>query len=93
MGLFSGSGRTDDPQKKYEDYRKDYPKDDSARKTAKDITDGKIPPQHIGKKSLEVKKQELISHIQNYQETFNSAELNVWQNRLNVLNNALQTKD
>ena len=71
-----------------------FHKDDSRpvsqpRKEARDITSGKSKPHHIGPKSKEVKKQELISHIQNYQETFNSAELNVWENRLNVLKAAL----
>ena len=59
------------------------------RKEAKDITSNKVKPHHIGPKSKEVKKQELISHIQNYQETFNSAELNVWENILNQLRQAL----
>lgn len=59
------------------------------RKEARDITSGKDKPRHIGPKSKEVKKQELVSHIQNYQETFNSAELNVWENKLNQLKSAL----
>ena len=59
------------------------------RKEAKDITSGKSKPHFIGPKSKEVKKQELVSHIQNFQETFNSAELNVWENKFNVLKAAL----
>jgi hypothetical protein len=100
MGLFSGSGRKntgrtdkysdESPKKDYDDYRKDYPNDNKQpRKDAKDITDGKIKPKHLGKKSIEVRKQELTSHIQNFRETFNSAELNVWENKLNQLKSAL----
>ena len=63
------------------------------RREAKDITSGKEKPHHIGKKTKEVKQQELISHIQNYQETFNSAELNNWTNKLDQLTQALRNND
>ena len=63
------------------------------RREAHDITIGKVKPHFIGKKTIEVKQQELISHIQNYQETFNSAELNVWENKLNHLRSALLSND
>lgn len=61
---------------------KDYNPNDSPRKQAKDITSGKVKPHFIGKKSKEVQKQELISHIQNYQETFNNQETKAWKSRL-----------
>lgn len=74
-------------------FQKDDSKVSEPRKEAKDITFGKTKPHFIGPKSKEVKKQELISHIQNYQETFNSAELNVWQNKLGQLTQALYHSD
>jgi len=89
------TGRTDkysdeSPKKDYDDYRKDYPNDNKEpRKTAKDITDGKIKPIHIGGKSIEVKKQELVSHIQNYQETFNNQETKAWKAKLRELLEAI----
>lgn len=39
---------------------------------------GKIISQ---KKSKEMIQQELISHLQNFQETFNEVELNIWRSR------------
>lgn len=90
------TGRTDKysdetPRKDYGDYRKDYPNDNkNPRKEAKDITDGKINPKYIGIKTIEVLKQEIKSVIQNYQETFNSAELNEWENKLQRLVHELQ---
>lgn len=90
------TGRTDKysdetPEKDFKDYRKDYPNDNKEpRKEAKDITDGKTKPHFIGRKSKEVQKQELISHIQNYQETFNNAETKVWKNRLKELMEKLE---
>lgn len=78
------TGRTDkysdeSPKKDYQDYRSDYPKaEETARKISKDISDGKLKPQHIGKKSMEVRKQELISHVQNFRETFTNAEKKDW---------------
>ena len=65
----------------------------SPRTESHDITTGKSKPHHIGKKTIEVKRQELISHIQNYQETFNSAELNNWLMKLDQLTQALRNKD
>jgi hypothetical protein len=85
------TGRTDKysdetPKKDYEDYRSDYPKaDETARKISKDITDGKIKPRFIGGKSIEVRIQELTSHIQNYQETFNNQQRKAWKNKLSDL--------
>src|SRR3990167_4249003 len=74
------------PIQDYQDYRSDYPKaEETARKISKDITDGKLKPQHIGKKSLEVKKQELISHIQNFKDTFSNAEKKAWNGKRDEL--------
>lgn len=91
------TGRTDkysdeDPLKDYQDYRKDFPKDkETARDTAKKISSGDIPPQHIGPKSLEVKKQELISHVQNMPEFFlNSVVQNLYFAKLEKLMNDLR---
>mgnify|MGYP000181629915 CR=1 FL=1 len=50
----------------------------SPRDISKEITQGVRKPEHIGKKTIEVKKQELISHIQNYMETFSNAEKKAW---------------
>jgi hypothetical protein len=89
------TGRTDkysdeNPRKDYADYRKDYPNDNKEpRKIAKDITDGKIPPRFIGPKSIEVKKQELIAHLQNFQETFNSVQFNNWKSQAEHLLNQI----
>ena len=101
MGIQFGSGRKDTgrqdkysdetPKKDYQDYRTDYPKaEETARKIAKDITDGKRKPEHIGVKSREVQKQELISHIQNYRETFNNQEKKAWKIKLSGLMEALE---
>lgn len=60
------------------------------REIAKDISDGKIKPRHIGPRSFEVIQQETISHIQNFQETFNSVELNMWENKLSMLTEELK---
>ncbi len=90
------TGRTDKysdetPRKDYQDYRKDYPKEDeTARKEAKDITDGKTKPHFIGPKSVAVKRQELIAHLNSYQETFNSVEDNEWLSKANDLLNKLR---
>ena len=100
MGIHFGSGRADtgrtdkysdeDPKKDYQDYRTDYPKgSEDARKQAEDISKKLKAPHHIGVKSPEVKKQELISHIQNYQETFNWEQKKEWRNRLNELRDQL----
>lgn len=68
------------PKEAYDAYRKEYPNDNKEpRKISKDISDNKIKPTHIGKKSIEVKKQELVSHLQNFQETFNSVQYNIWK--------------
>jgi hypothetical protein len=78
------------PEKDYADYTKDYPNDNKEpRKIAKDITDGVIKPRHIGSRSLEVKKQELIAHIQSYQETFNNQQSKAWKNKFKELTEAL----
>lgn len=90
------TGRTDKysdetPKKDYQDYRRDFPKEEeTARKIAKEITDGVRKPQHIGRKSLEVRKQELISHIQNFKETFNNADKKEWMNKKDELVRALE---
>ena len=103
MGIFKDTGRKDTgrtdkysdetPKKDYQDYRKDYPKgEETARKIAKEITDDIRKPQHIGKKTIEVKKQELISHIQNFQETFTNAEKKEWLNKKDELVRELESK-
>lgn len=100
MGIHFNSGRKDTgrtdkysdetPLKDYQDYRNDYPlKDENAREIARDITLKKRPVQFIGKKSLEVRKQELVSHIQSYQETFSHQAKKAWINKLKELNEAL----
>ena len=75
--------------------RKDQPKEkknskQTPREIAKDITLGKKKPQHIGPRSIEVVQQELTSIIQNYQETFNPAEQNEWENKVQRLIHELQ---
>jgi len=101
MPIFKGSGRKDtgrtdkysdeSPAKDYADYRKDYPlAEETARKQAKDISDGKVKPHFIGKKSIEVKKQELIAHLNNFQETFNSVEFNNWKSYADHLLNQIK---
>ena len=85
------TGRTDKysnetPRKDYGDYRNDYPKaGEDARVRAEAITKKVHSPQHIGGRTPEVKKQSLISHIQNYQETFNNQESKAWKNILREL--------
>ena len=92
------TGRTDkysdeSPKKDYQDYRSDYPKsEETSRKISKDITDGKLKPQHIGRKSLEVRKQEFISHIQNFKETFSNAEKKQWLYKKDELVRNLESK-
>lgn len=89
------TGRTDKysdetPKKDYQDYKSDYPTDkETARKEAREITLKIKAPHFIGKKSVEAKKQELTSHIQSYQETFNNAEVKVWKNKFKELTEAL----
>ena len=79
------------PKKDYQDYRSDYPKSEEiARKISKDITDGKLKPQHIGRKSIEVRKQEIVSHIQNFKETFSNAEKKAWMGKKDELVRALE---
>ena len=90
------TGRTDKysdetPLKDYQDYRKDYPKsEETARKISKDITEGRLKPQHIGRKSIEVRKQELVSHIQNFNDSFTNAEKKAWMNKKDELVRALE---
>lgn len=90
------TGRTDEysnesPKKDYQDYRRDYPKEEeTARKISKEITDGVRKPEHIGRKSLEVRKQELVSHIQNFKETFSNTEKKNWMNKKDELVRALE---
>ena len=84
------TGRTDKysdetPSKDYKDYRKDYPKEnETARNKAEDISKTK-KEKFIGDKSFESRKQELISHIQNYKETFSNAEHKIWLAKFDVL--------
>jgi hypothetical protein len=92
------TGRTDkysdeSPKKDYQDYRSDYPKsEETARKISKDITDGNLKPQHIGSKSFLIRKQELISHIQNFKETFSNAEKKIWLVKRDELLRNLENK-
>ena len=85
------TGRTDKysnetPRKDFKDYRTDYPKaGEDARVKAEAITKKVHSPQYIGGRTPEVKKQSLISHIQNYQETFNNQESKAWKNILREL--------
>ena len=65
---------------------------ETPRTIAKEISQGIRKPQHIGKKTVEVKKQELISHIQNFQETFTNAEKKSWLNRKDELVRELESK-
>lgn len=91
------TGRTDKysdetPKKDFQDYRSDYPKvEETARVISKEISDGIRKPQHIGKKSIEVKKQELVSHIQNFKETFTNAEKKAWMGKKDELVRALES--
>ena len=97
MGIHFGTGRKDTgrtdkysdetPLKDYQDYRNDNPIDDS-RKQSSDISKGLVPPHHIGGKTVQVKKQELIAHIQIYQETFSKHERKEWLNKLGELKDA-----
>ena len=89
------TGRTDkysdeSPKKDFADYRKDYPNDNKEpRKEAKDISDRKTKPYFIGPKSIEAKKQELISHIQNRKETDNRQMIKEWKSKLKILEDQL----
>ena len=69
-----------------------FGQESTPREISKAITAGEIPPQHIGKKSFEVKKQELISHIQNYQENFTNAEKKAWFGKKEDLVRALESR-
>ena len=64
----------------YKDYENKTPREQAVR-----ISKGIDKPHHIGVKSTEVKKQELISHIQSFQETFNNQEMKLWKNKLREL--------
>ena len=69
-----------------------FGKESTPREISKAITAGKIPPHHIGPKSFEVKKQELISHVQNYQEIFTNAEKKAWFGKKEELVRALESR-
>ena len=89
------TGRTDKysdetPKKDYQDYRADNPASKDARKKAEDITKKLAEPQHLGVKSVEVRQQELISHIQNYRETFDNQSKKQWKNKMEILSAALE---
>lgn len=64
----------------------------SPRDEAKRISTGDDKPHHIGPKSFQVKQQELISHVQNYQETFGYAELKAWNKKLQELVRAINER-
>lgn len=88
------TGRTDkysdeNPKKDYQDFRADNPGERKERKEAEEITLKIRSPQPLGKKSVELKKQELVSHIQNYQETFNNQMNKAWKTKLRELLEAL----
>lgn len=90
------TGRTDQysnetPKKDYQDFKRNYPKEEeTSRKISKEISDGVKNPHNIGRKSLELRKQELISHIQSFQEAFNNAEKKNWMNKKDELVRALE---
>jgi len=48
-----------------------------------------FPTKFVGPKSFQVKKQELTSHIQNYQESFTNAEKKTWRAKYDVLLRAI----
>ena len=56
-----------------------------AKKTPREQmrTEGKITDPKI--RTKEIVQQELTSKVQNYQETFNSAEQNNWENEISTL--------
>ena len=72
------------PAEAYKDYKAENP-DNHAREISKEISLKIRKPEFIGTKSIEVKKQELISHIQSFQETFNNAERKAWKIKLREL--------
>jgi len=74
------------------------PKDEMATKTLESIEKSVLSPREdmaddgiiqIQKKSKEVLIQEITSHLQNYQETFNEAELSNWKAKHDILLHAL----
>lgn len=69
-----------------------FGKESTPREISKSISSGQIKPQFIGPKSFEVKKQELISHIQNYQENCTNAEKKVWFSKKEELVRALESR-
>ena len=69
-----------------------FGKKSTPREISKAISSGQIKPQFIGPKSFEVKKQELISHIQNYQENFTNAEKKAWFGKKEDLVRALESR-
>lgn len=77
------------PKKDFEDYRNDNPAKKEAREIEIKIDKKQAPYQYVGYKSTESKKQELISHIQSFQETFSNAENKVWKNKFKELYEAL----
>lgn len=102
MGIQNDSGRSlkghsgdkysnESPKKDYQDFRQDFTKsqEETARKISRDITEGKLKPTRLGK-SIEVRKQELISHIQNFNDSFSNAEKKAWMNRKDELVRSLE---
>ncbi|UVF62431.1 hypothetical protein [Nitrososphaeria virus YSH_922147] len=84
------TGRTDKysdetPKKDFADYRKDYPNDNKEPRKSKE----KDPVKSVGKKSIEVRKQELVAHLQTFQETFNSVQFNMWKEKAEHLLNQI----
>lgn len=84
------TGRRDEfsdesPLKDYKDYRKKHPRIKQARtsKQNKDFS-------YKGKRTKSIIQQELISHIQNFQETYNAVELNMWDNKYYTLSEELR---
>lgn len=59
------------------------------REQSERITKGIDKPHFIGPKSKEVRKQELVSHVQNYRETFTQEQQKRWREKLEELTNAL----
>ena len=92
------TGRTDKysnetPRKDFKDYRNDYPKSGEDARAKMLATTRKVySPQQVNGKTIEMRKQELTSHIQNYQETFSNQESKAWKNILRELLEELEIR-
>lgn len=87
------TGRTDEfsdesPAKDYADYIAKH--GDGSKKNARANASFDDPAKHHGEKSVKVKTRELQGHIEQFEETFNQFELNEWDNKLQILTEALK---